>query len=336
MTDEDRVPYGDEVTRDDAALLERLSGELRDEPGPSIDFDAMAPRLLARVEQQARGDARRRWAWGGASVVALSAAAAWLFVAPRAPAPAAPVAAVAPPIASAAVGVRVDGARAFARPGFASWSFDEAASADVDDTPERVTVRLRRGSVRVEVVPGHASERFVVVAAGARVAVHGTVFKVSLAERVRVDVERGVVAVGPVDRPATWTLNAPSGGTFSRDASSGEVGALEPFSPSSVDAASSRPQPARSAPREVTLEPAALRERVRAVAQACFSRRMAGAAAEITFDTRATLTSTARGLTLAFSPPLEPSVEQCVRDGAAGLRAQPGVDELSLSLVGRR
>lgn len=334
----DRVPFGDEVSRDEAEAIARLSGELRDEPGPALDFDAMEGRLLARLDADAAGRrSARRW-WLAAPVVAAATAAAWLVVgASRAPATPAGVATVAPMAAPAPRLERVEGARAFSRPGFAAWSFDDGARADVDESPERVTVRLHAGSVRVEVVPGQTPERFVVLAAGARVAVRGTVFKVALADEVRVDVERGVVAVGPLDRPASWTLVAPAGGTFSRDATRGAVGALAPFSEARPDGAPTARAPApRPVSRDAPLDAAALRERVTAITQACFARRFAGAQANVTFDTRATVTSGARGVSLAFSPPLEPSVEQCARDGAAGLRALPGVDQLELSLVGRR
>lgn len=335
----DRIPFGDEVSRDEAEAIGRLSGELREVPAPQLDFDAMEAKLTARIDADAKRARSRSTIWWVAVPTAAAAAAAVLFAQGSSPTrtPAAPAVAVAPSPAPAAQSERVDGARSFSRPGFAAWSFDEAASADVDEGPERVTVRLHRGSVRVEVVPGQTPEKFVVVAAGTRVAVRGTVFKVALVDDVRVDVERGVVAVGPVDRPAAWTLTAPAGGSFSRDATTGAVGALIPFSTPTVDdttpAKSAAPRPA---PREAVLDLATLRERVGTIAQACFAKRLAGSSANVTFDTKVKLSSGPRGVSLSFSPPLEPTVEQCVREGTSSLRAQPGVDELNLSLVGRR
>ncbi len=334
----ERIPFGDEVSPDEAAALERLSGELRDEAGPALDFDAMEARLRETLDAEpARRSTSGRW-WFAAPVVVAAAAASWLALgSSRAPTPTAPVTLATRAPATATQSEHVEGARAFSRPGFASWSFDEQASADVEATAERVTVRLLRGSVRVEVVPGHAAERFVVVAAGARVAVHGTVFKVALGERVRVDVERGIVAVGPVDRPAVWRLTAPAGGTFSRDAASGEVGELAPFTTARPGVSASVSAPVgKPPPRDAPLEPAALRERLTTLTQACFARRFEGSRANVTFDTRATVTSGARGVTVSFDPPLEPSVEQCVRDGAAALRGTSTVEQLSLSLVSRR
>lgn len=335
----DRIPFGDEVSRDDAEVIQRMSGELHDEPGPRLDFDAMEARLLAKVEIEERLQAQRGRGWIVALGVAGAAAAA-VFALRGTPAPkSTPVASTPAAVVAQPKVAHVDGAKSFSRPGFAAWTFDANASAEVDESsPDRITVKLERGSVRVEVVPGQAPEKFVVVAAGTRVAVRGTVFRVALADDVRVDVERGVVAVGPVDRPSGWTLTAPSGGSFARDASTGNVGALVPFSEVPVDGAAPV-KPAASKPvvrGEALLELSAVRERVTGLAQTCFAKRLEGSTANVSFDTKLKLTSGARGVSLSFDPPLEPSVEQCVRDGAASLRAQAGTEEVSLTLVSRR
>jgi hypothetical protein len=86
-------------------------------------------------------------------------------------------------------------------------------------------VQLTRGSIRVEVEPELAKQAFVDVLAvevgNTRVAVHGTVFTVTLRDgEVLVDVEHGVVTVGPTgQRGATTGYQLPAGSSaaFSLD-----------------------------------------------------------------------------------------------------------------------
>ena len=72
-----------------------------------------------------------------------------------------------------------------------------AALAIVENSPERVTLDLRRGRERFEVVPRPAAERSFHVRAGqVTVTVIGTVFTVErVADRIGVSVERGIVHV---------------------------------------------------------------------------------------------------------------------------------------------
>ena len=78
-------------------------------------------------------------------------------------------------------------------------------------------VRLERGSLRVEVEPDLVKEGLVDILAvevgNTRVAVHGTVFTVTVLDgEVVVDVERGVVTVGPTgQRGATTGYQLPAG-----------------------------------------------------------------------------------------------------------------------------
>jgi len=86
-------------------------------------------------------------------------------------------------------------------------------------------VALERGSIQAEVTPRDPSEglveAFAVEAGGTRVAVHGTLFSVTLAaNEVVVDVEHGAVAVGPVGHVGMTTghlLVGPARASFSLD-----------------------------------------------------------------------------------------------------------------------
>lgn len=125
------------------------------------------------------------------------------------------------------------GAVAFADAGRVTWTLAEGSRAVVRSPVEASglghVLKLERGSVRVEVAPDLVKDVFMDALAvevfGTRVAVHGTAFTVSLEQgEVLVDVEHGVVTVGPVGQRGTTTgYQLPAGSTaaFSLDARHG-------------------------------------------------------------------------------------------------------------------
>ncbi len=146
-----------------------------------------------------------------------------------------------------------------------------ASRTPVEQTGVGHVVRLERGSVRVEVQPDLVKDGLVDVLAvevgNTRVAVHGTVFTVTLRDgEVVVDVEHGVVTVGPAgQRGATtgYQLAAGSRAAFSldggrsarwlpRDATAVQRIAVAMPRPPAATAAPSGPAAARAAEPAVT------------------------------------------------------------------------------------
>ncbi len=190
------------------------------------------PRTLDRTPLTRRP---RRWALG-AAIATMAVAAAWLL-APRSATPvvAEPVdlasVAVEPRLGDAfdLAGLRVgdvveaaEGPVSFGRAGVLRWTLSAGGRVrvvrGVGHEELRHVIALEAGALDVDVVPleerrpedgdvamgrpGEAAagfERFVVEVGGARVAVHGTAFRVVRSSRgVVLDVVRGVVAVGPL------------------------------------------------------------------------------------------------------------------------------------------
>lgn len=117
----------------------------------------------------------------------------------------------------------------FTRVGVVRWELAPHSRAVVLRSGARsgvgMVVSLERGALRAEVEPRDADEglveAFAVEAGGTRVAVHGTVFSVARGdEKLVVDVERGVVAVGPAGHrgvTAGYSLVGPARASFSLD-----------------------------------------------------------------------------------------------------------------------
>lgn len=149
----------------------------------------------------------------------------------------------------------------FARAGLVTWTLAPDSRARVrsmgaSGSGAGHTVALERGSIRAEVTPRDASEglveAFAVEVGRTRVAVHGTAFSVTIAEGdAIVDVDHGVVAIGPVGHTGTTTgriLVGPARARFSLDG--GRSASLlpreppvEPVALAPVDAPPSPPVP---------------------------------------------------------------------------------------------
>jgi len=216
------------------ATLRRVLRDARTEEPVDVDWARVEERLLHEARRAPRPAQRASYGLVWVALAAAAAVALWI-ASSRAPShstqtPPALVAAKDPLRRDGdqlALGERVTAAErtiAVAHAGRASWSLSPNSSAQLIERGERISLRLERGSVLSEVVPSAKPETFVVEAAGARIAVHGTVFRVSLeGQRVLVQVREGVVAVGPRGSAPAFLLKAPAAGDFSADGRSGNI-----------------------------------------------------------------------------------------------------------------
>ena len=342
------------------AALQRLIRDARAEKPADIDWSEVEGRLVRHAEQRAPQPHQLQlspqpWAWGALAVAA--AAAIWLASAQThvsAP-PAAPaIVQLIQPLRhdgdALAVGSRVaasDREVSVDHAGRATWTLSPNSSAILADKGERIDVQLERGSVLSQVVPNPKPETFVVEAARARIAVHGTVFRVSLAGgRVLVEVREGTVAVGPQGGEPAFLLKAPAHGDFAADGRSGttdgrprgddaterRAGPLKPGAvraPSLTAPSSSAATPAASAepPNEPSINDIEVGiARVVDATSACFRDHTQSAeGVEITVRTALSLKITDAGAVsdVDFQPPLSPEVGACAAASLAQVTFAP-------------
>jgi hypothetical protein len=203
-------------------------------------------RPAAIVSASKRGRAAQMWGIAGLAVAAAAAWAVWPRVAP-------PVIADPVDLASVAVEPRLgdafdlaglragdvveasEGPVTFGRAGVLRWTLSAGGRvrvvSGVGHEEPRHVVALESGALDVDVVPleerrddelAQTFERFVVEVGGARVAVHGTAFRVVRSSRgVVLDVVRGVVAVGPLagGEGASQLVEGPARAAFGLDGS---------------------------------------------------------------------------------------------------------------------
>jgi ferric-dicitrate binding protein FerR (iron transport regulator) len=208
-------------------LLSALAREARRAKAPDLDWNRVEQRLFAEIDRGdkaeiavAKPSARRVSAWW-----LLPAAAAFAFLGLHKPAQ---PPTVSPPVMAARTSLDGDGLGTslleakdqpliVEHPGRASWTLSAHSQARVLGHADVIRVQLLAGALEARVVPTREPERFVVEVADTRVAVHGTVFRVTRdGERNVVDVEEGIVAVGPLARgtAAPTLLRAPTHGEF--------------------------------------------------------------------------------------------------------------------------
>lgn len=337
-----------------AAALRRLVREARAEQPPAVDFTKMEERLLSEVGKTSPARARsssRQVLW--LSLVAAAACAALWQLKSTTP-PAVPALAPAPAEAAAAlvrdgnalgVGTRVttlERGMTVTHAGRATWKLAGHSSARLTELGERIALELERGSVLSEVVPSAKPETFVVETAGVRVAVHGTVFRVAVeGERVAVQVDQGVVAVGPRGGAAMFLLKAPAQGDFARDGRSGNIdgrpalvlGARPSESPKlarsrpvaapSALSSAAPPIPSVALPSEPSINDieSGIARSVD-VASDCFRRYTQSAdGVQVTARTALSLDITAEGqaTNVHFQPPLSPDAEACAGAGISSI-----------------
>lgn len=339
-----------------AVALRRLVREARTESAPDLDW----ARIEEHVEQAARRAApqparvsRAPLAWGA---VALAAAAAVWLASARSPVTGVPLSRTnVETSASAArdgdnlvVGSRIettDSELTVTHAERAQWTLAPSSSAVLAGRDERITVHLERGSVLSHVVPNPKPETFVVEAAGARVAVHGTVFSVKLSGGlVIVDVQEGIVGVGPLGSAPAFFVKAASHAQFAADGRSGSIdgkrvgisaeargdvvkptAARGSFAPAPGDAPSQAP--AAELPEEPSINDieAGVAHIVDATA-ACFRERTPGNdGVEITVRTALSLDILDSGAVadVDFQPPLSPAAAACANAAIAQVQFAP-------------
>jgi len=336
---------------------ETLRGLLRDassEPAPELDWNRVEQRLMSRIGVP---NAPRRYSiqpmvwWGGLAVAA--SAALWLLTRHTSTSVAPPPAA---PVVVASQSLRKDGdalpvgSRISAdtreltveHPDRATWTLAPGSSALLTERGARIGLRLEQGSVLSRVVPSPTPETFVVEAARARVAVHGTVFRVSLeGGRVLVQVSEGTVGVGPRGAAPAFFLKAPASGDFAEDGRSGSTDGYavaqasarrsEPLkllpvrAPSAAPLASLiAPAPSAELPREPSIND--IESGVARIVDAtsdCFSHFTKSTdGVQITVRTALTLQIKADGSAsdVDFQPPLSPEAAECAANGIAQIK----------------
>jgi len=325
--------------------LERLVEEARGEGVPDVDWDAIEASLMKRAAETPRAPAPSRVR----TLPMLLAAAAVLSIgafvvlrghealpdgAPREPsaerevprlrltlngdelAPGAVVTSGAEPVV-------------VEHRGHVTWTLSPESSAHVESVGDVVSLAIDRGQVSAEVVKSPNPESFVVRVERTRVAVHGTRFRVSrLSDTVRVEVQEGVVGVGPLGRPG-FELRAPDAATLTFDGVRTDAAAAAGREPSSAAAIAKKgphsvhPKTAYFAPVEPDgLPRGALAgvEQVVSSVERCFRENTVTADdILVSVETRLTLRVDPNGVVgeAVFAPPLAPSVGACV-DAAIG------------------
>jgi hypothetical protein len=327
--------------------LRRLLRDARAEKPADIDWARVEERLLRQTARHAPRAERSPYPFAWAALAVAAALAIWLVSErssdslPQAP----------PPIIEAteplrrngnalALGGRVEARErevAVDHQGRATWTLAPSSSALLTERGERITVRLERGSVLSEVVPSPKPETFVVEAAGTRIAVHGTVFRVELESgRVIVQVREGTVAVGPIGAVPAFFLKAPAHGDFATDGRSGSIDGRPLGESEERRAQPLRLGPSRApitGPSSSVLAPLSSAElpnepsindietgiaRIVDITSECFSQNTKGAeGVQITVRSALSLSIADTGAVsdVDFQPPLSPDVEECAASG---------------------
>jgi hypothetical protein len=254
-----------------------------------------------------------------------------------------------------AIGSRIetkDREAAVTHAGRATWTVSPNSSALLKGRDERITVRLERGSVLSRVVPNPKPETFVVEAAGTRIAVHGTLFSVALADgHVIVQVREGIVAVGPLGGVPAFLLTAGSTGDFAADGRSGVLNGRAVRESKSRPTGAQKQAPSRAAGATASnaLAPLASAElpsepsiddietgitRIVDASTDCFARFTQSAeGVQITVHTALSLKILDSGAVaeVDFQPPLSPAAEECAAASVAEMRFAPSKQGTSVT-----
>lgn len=324
----------------DSGALDRLVEEARSEGTPPLDWDAIEASLMKRAAETPRATAPSRARLVPMLLAAAAVLSASVFMVVRGH-HALPEGAGPESIAEREVplqrhmlngdelapgAVVTSGAEAVVveHRGHATWTLSPESTAHVESVGNIVSLALDRGQISSEVAKSPKPESFVVRVERTRVAVHGTRFRVTrLSDTVRVEVQEGVVGVGPVGRPG-FELRAPDAATLTFEGVRTDVSAAgdEP-SPSAAAANrqnAARPKSAYFAPIEPDgLPRGALAgvEQVVGSIERCFRENTVSAdGLRVSLETRLTLRVDPKGTVgeAVFAPPLAPSVGTCVDD----------------------
>jgi hypothetical protein len=215
----------------DARWLREMAEEVAQAPTQQLNWDRIEQGVFERLDTRGPRLLPRPSvaAWprvlGAAAVAAV--AAGLVFTASRTPGnPLDPTAAsvARPDDSPQSNGVRAqaelvakDHPVTFEHAGWARFRLSHPGRLRVLRMDDHVALHLLEGKVEADVTRQNIDEAVTVRAGNLRVSVHGTLFSVELRDgTLRVQVERGSVAVGPASRGVTegWLVTAPSTGVF--------------------------------------------------------------------------------------------------------------------------
>lgn len=347
------------------ANLRRMIRETRAEKPVDIDWRAVEEQLLRRARTSVPAATTSRYPLAWAVLVAAAGLFIWgvstrpqgtLSFAPRAPAEAA----AASRLNADAVAL---GERVLAEAGEvsvhhdqrATWTLSRNSHARLISKGELITVLLERGSLLADVVPNSQPETFVVEAADARIAVHGTVFRVELVnDRVNVSVREGTVAVGARGAAPSFILKAPAQGAFSLDGTSGSLDEPTATAPAESNRTARAPHAAAQRgplvaasrageaggaaglPQEPSIS--SIEQGVARIVDSaadCFTRHTPQGAegVNLTLKTALTLQISGAGAVLSadFQPPLSPVVSACAHRDIARVAFAPSLDGVEVT-----
>jgi hypothetical protein len=313
--------------------LETLVAEARNAPTPALDWDRIESKLETEAPRHAAVPRPRSKApWLLAAIVAAGTA---VFFAARPAPPVAPISqeAEAPPTKSGAgiVGealapgspiVATDREVVVSHPGHVVWTLEPGSEAHIERSSPTIAVALDRGALSAKVTKSPLPESFVVRVDHTRVAVHGTRFRVErLARGVKVDVEEGVVAIGPVGESGV-ELRAPGSAVLDLEGQRADVRRTKPAAslPEPESAAADAAAAVEAAAEPAPPNPAAKIDQVIDTVRACVAANtVARGDLTVTIGTKMSLTVQPDGHVASsrFEPPLAPAVGRCV-DAAIG------------------
>jgi hypothetical protein len=329
----------------DTGALDRLVEEARSEGAPALDWDAIEASLMKRVAEtpRARAPNRARTFTAVLAAAALLSIGGFLVVRSHEVLPdaarRAPVAEREAPRVRRTVNgdelapgaVVTSGAEPVVveHRGHVTWTLSPESTAHVESVGDVVSLAVDRGQVSAEVVKSRKSESFVVRVERTRVAVHGTRFRVTrLSDSVRVEVDEGIVGVGPVGR-AGFDLRAPDAATLTFDGVRTDVTATTGNVQSPAASAakqgsrSTRPKTAYFAPIEPDGLPrgalAGVEQVVSSVERCLRENTVSADDLRVSVETRLTLRVDPKGTVgeAVFAPPLAPNVGTCVDEAIA-------------------
>lgn len=327
--------------------LSIVTEEARRECVAAPQQDALEQRILAAISARPRvASARARrvglWIFAPVAAIALAASVVFFGTAPEVTPARSTHITEAEQNGDALPSDRV--LRAMDRPlqvrhgDMARWTLAPGSRAKVVESGDQIHIHLLSGSLRAQVTPSPDPERFVVYALDARVAVHGTVFRVALESNTAlVEVEEGLVSVGPNDALAKPVfLKAPASARFEPDG-------RPRISPSERPRAETRPParrlatqgaaevaapvPSESEPRELTIGEveAGVTTLVQGITR-CFQTNTIETG-DVTVRARTSVTVEVNGegsvQDVRFTPPLSPAVQACADRDARTVRFAP-------------
>jgi ferric-dicitrate binding protein FerR (iron transport regulator) len=320
--------------------LSRVIAEARNESAPELDW----ARVEARIDAQtARSEPEVSRSTNFRPMLVLAAAGLALAVGWFAAGGRVPIAAPALPEArpsaldgnALAAGERIEapaGDVAVEHAQHSQWTLEQGGRAKVTSDGGIVRVELEHGALVARVVPSPKAETFVVEAAGTRVAVRGTVFRVALTrDHVDVSVTEGTVLVGPRSEPGSGrpiSANESSSFTLSGAPLSDERAARAPARRPLPDR---RVLPSAERHRELAAQPSIddvekMVSQMLELGAGCFQSRTATAnGVRVTASTLFTLRALPEGRVelIALDPPLAPPVQACVNEGIGKLSIAP-------------